>query len=102
MSRLLLPIFVFFLPAGGARLFGAKIDYFSAKFDLFLRLIDNFDVPDSGITGNLELFVTETVFLSISGSSTLGVQYVFTDNNYRKTAGILVYIQSIRRFCFLG
>jgi hypothetical protein len=67
---------------------GAKTDYFCIKFGPFLGLTDNFHRPDAGITGNLELIIPGIVFLSISGSSTLGSQYEYTSNNYRETGGI--------------
>jgi hypothetical protein len=68
--------------------FGAKTDYFSVKFGPFFGLTDKFDLPDAGITGNLEFTIPGAVLLSINGASTLGNQYGFTSNNYRKTAGI--------------
>jgi len=69
-------------------LFGAKTDYFDVKFGPFLGFIDDIAIPDTGIIGNLELYLPGTVFLSISGSSTLGSQYDFTSNTFRETAGI--------------
>ena len=69
-------------------LFGAKTDYFNVKFGPFLGFIDDIAIPDAGIIGNLELYLPGIVFLSISGSSTLGSQYEFTSNTYRETAGI--------------
>jgi len=69
-------------------LFGVKTDYINVKFGVFLGLTDEFTRPDAGITGNLELILDKTLFLSLSGSSTLGTQYSFTSNNSRETAGI--------------
>jgi hypothetical protein len=68
--------------------FGVKTDYFSVKFGPFLGLIDNFNVPDAGITGNMEVTIPGIIFLSIGGSSTLGSKYEYTGDNYRETAGI--------------
>jgi len=69
-------------------LFGAKIDYFNVKFGPFLGFIDDFNVPDVGIIGSLELNIPSIVSLSISGSSTLGSQLEFTSSNFRETAGV--------------
>jgi hypothetical protein len=69
--------------------FGAKTDYFNFKFGAFLGLTDNFDIPDAGISGNMELIIPGIFLLSLSGSSTLGVQFDYT-NNYRETAGIKI------------
>jgi hypothetical protein len=67
--------------------FGAKTDHFNFKFGTFLGITDNFHTPDAGITGDMELVIPGVFLLSISGSSTLGVQFKYTDN-YRETAGI--------------
>jgi len=69
-------------------LFGVKTDYINVDFGIFAGLTDKIAVPDAGIIGNLELMVAKIVFLSLSGSSTLGAQYSFTSNNYRETAGV--------------
>jgi hypothetical protein len=68
--------------------FGAKTDYFNFKFGAFMGLTDNFDPPDAGITGNMELIIPGVILLSISGSSTIGSQFYYTSDNYRETAGI--------------
>jgi hypothetical protein len=67
---------------------GVKTDYINVNFGVFAGLTDKFTRPDAGITGNLELIAAEILFLSISGSSTIGTQYSFTSNNARETAGI--------------
>jgi len=67
---------------------GAKTDFINVNFGIFMGLTDKFTRPDAGITGNLELIAFKIVYLSVYGSSTLGVQYGFTSNNYRETAGI--------------
>jgi len=69
-------------------IFGAKTDYINVNFGFFAGLTDKLATPDMGIIGNLELIAAKTVFLSVSGSSTLGVQYDFTSGNSRETAGI--------------
>jgi hypothetical protein len=69
-------------------LFGAKTDYINVKFGVFMGLTNEFTIPDAGIIGNLELILDKTLFLSLSGSSTLGTPYGFTSNNSRETAGI--------------
>jgi hypothetical protein len=69
-------------------IFGAKTDYFNFKFGVFMGLTDNFDIPDAGITGNMELIIPGIVSLAVSGSSTLGSRYDYTGDNYRETAGI--------------
>jgi hypothetical protein len=68
--------------------FGAKTDYFSVKFGPFLGLANHFDIPEAGITGNMELTIPGIVFISLCGSSTLFSSYEYTSNNYRETAGI--------------
>ena len=68
-------------------LFGAKTDYFNVKFGPFLGFLDFLSIPDVGIIGSLELNLPGIVFLSISGSSTLGSQYDFTSLTCRETAG---------------
>jgi hypothetical protein len=62
-----------------------------------MGLPDKFTKPDAGIIGNLEFLAFKTVLLSVSGSSTLGVQHDFTSNNSRETAEIKlgVYIGSV-------
>jgi len=67
--------------------FGVKTDFINVNFGFFAGLSDKFTNPDAGITGNLELIAAKILFLSISGSSTLGTQYNFTSNNSRETAG---------------
>jgi hypothetical protein len=68
-------------------LFGVKTDYINVDFGLFTGFTDKFTEFDIGITGNLELVAAKILFLSISGSSTLGERYTFTSNNSRETAG---------------
>jgi len=69
-------------------LFGAKTDLFNVKFGPFIGFIDDFAIPDAGIIGSLDLNIPGIIFLTISGSSTLGSQFDFTSPNYRETAGI--------------
>jgi hypothetical protein len=68
-------------------LFGLKTDYINVNFGVFAGLTDKFTKPETGITGNLELIAARTMFFSISGSSTLGTQYSFTNKNFRETLG---------------
>jgi len=69
-------------------IFGIKTDYINVNFGIFAGSADKFAVPDAGIIGNMELIAAKTVFLSLSGSSTLGSQFGFTSNNSRETAGV--------------
>jgi hypothetical protein len=69
-------------------IFGVKTDYINVDFGFFAGMADKITKPDAGIIGNLELIASKAVFLSISGSSTLGVKYGFTSNNFRETAGV--------------
>lgn len=70
-------------------IFGAKTDYFNFKFGAFMGIADEFDIPDAGITGNMELIIPGVFLLSISGSSTIGAQFNYS-NNYRETAEIKI------------
>lgn len=63
-----------------------RTDYFGFEFGPFVGINDNFDKPDAGILGSLEVTLPGIVFLSFSGSSTLGAQFDFTSDNFRETA----------------
>jgi hypothetical protein len=69
-------------------MFGVKTDFINVNFGIFAGTTDIFNTPDAGIIGNLEFILAETVYLSLSGASTMGVQYDFTSPNHRETAGI--------------
>ena len=65
-----------------------RTDNFRFEFGLFAGISDNFDIPDAGITGIIELTLPGIGYLSFSGSSTLGSSFDFTSKNHRETAGI--------------
>jgi len=67
---------------------GAKTDFINVNFGVFMGLTDKFNKPDAGITGNLELIALKTVYLSLSGMSTLGAQYGFTSGTSREAGKI--------------
>ena len=66
----------------------SRTDYFRFEIGPFLGLTDNFDIPDAGMTGGLEFTYPGVIFLSISGSSTLGSQLDFTSDNSREAVEV--------------
>lgn len=66
----------------------ASTEYFNVEFGPFIGINDNFDKPDAGIMGRMELLYPGIAFLSLSGSSSLGSQYKFMGDNGRETAEI--------------
>jgi len=64
-----------------------RTDYFSFEFGVFAGMIDAFEIPDAGILGSIEVTWPGILFFALEGSSTLGVQYNFSSDNKRETAG---------------
>jgi len=70
---------------------GAKTDFINVKFGVFMGwadFTDQFNPPDAGFIGNLELIAFKTLYFSIYGSSSLGILFDFDNDNSRETAGI--------------
>lgn len=67
-----------------------RTDNFRVEFGLFLgssEKIDDFRSLDLGVTGALEITLPGIVFLSLSGSSTLGAELELLGNNYSRRFG---------------
>jgi hypothetical protein len=60
-------------------------DYFNVEFGLFAGMTDDFEKPEAGITGSLQLAYPGIAFLFAAGSSSLGARYDFLSNNTRIT-----------------
>jgi hypothetical protein len=75
-------------------IFLARTDYFRIEFGPFAGVSDNFDTPDAGILGGIELALPGIAALSLSGFTTLGADMDFTSNNYREglEAGLRLWI----------
>ncbi|MCL2196052.1 MAG: hypothetical protein FWB77_00395 [Treponema sp.] len=65
----------------------SRTDRFKFEFGPFLGVTDDFEIPDIGVIGELELTFPGIFFVSISGSSTLGAEFDFFSANSRETAG---------------
>jgi len=65
--------------------FSARKDYFALELGSFVGFNSNFDIPDAGILGSIEVTWPGVLFLSFSGSSTLGAQFNFSSNTVRET-----------------
>jgi len=65
----------------------SRTDRFKFEFGPFIGMTDDFEIPDIGVIGELELTFPGIFFISISGSSTLGAQIDFLSSNSRQTAG---------------
>ena len=61
-------------------------DYFNVEFGPFVGINDNFDKPDIGIMGGIDIFYPGIVFLSLKGSSSLGVLHEVFGKNASETA----------------
>jgi len=70
--------------------FITRTDHFRLEFGLFTGISDNFDIPEAGITGDIEFTLPGTGYLSLYGSSTLGAHVDFTTNNRRETVGVRI------------
>jgi len=64
-----------------------RTDYFAFEFGVFTGMTDDFETPDAGILGNMEITWPGVLFISFSGSSTLGASLDSTGNNFRESMG---------------
>jgi len=62
----------------------AKTDYFMMEFGPFVGVCDNFDIPDAGISGAMEVSLPGIFSFSLAGSTTIGSNLEFTSNNFRE------------------
>jgi len=63
-------------------------DYLNVEFGPFISINDDFEKPDFGFAGRLEVGYPGVIFLAISGSSSIGSQYEFMSQNKRETAEV--------------
>jgi hypothetical protein len=65
-------------------------DYFNIEFGPFVGITDDFEKPEAGIMGNMQVAYPGIAFIFVGGSSSLGADFDFLSNNTRETAEIKV------------
>jgi len=65
-------------------------DYFGFEFGLFTGINDSFNALKAGILGALQVNWPGVLFVSLSGSSTIGSKLDFTGDNFRESAELKI------------
>ena len=68
----------------------ARTDNLAFEFGPFIGLTNELEKPFIGVLGSIELTYPATLFLSLSGSATLGSNFDFTNDHTRETASLKI------------